>query len=363
MLLTSLVCAGFLVAREAGWLESIAWLKHKRLAHHARYQEEADDELSESDDPDDFELPPSTILAESDPDQDDLDNTSSPSLPDSRIATIGFDEEPPPGSAFPEDGADFENDSAAAKAVVAGRQGDTSKAVSPVGTARPLMDKKRIQNLIDEGDYVVAQKELSTWYWQVPAEREKLLPQLNKMAQAVYFSPQPHYYEPYIVKAGDQLRIVGQRYKLSWEYISKVNRVDARKVRMGQKLKVAPGPFAAAIFVDRYELVIHLNGSFVKGYPVGLGKDGTTPIGAFTVKNKMVDPTYYGPEGVIAHDDPNNPLGERWIDIGDGFGIHGTIDPESIGKNESRGCIRMLNADVEEVYDFLVIGSEVKILP
>jgi lipoprotein-anchoring transpeptidase ErfK/SrfK len=75
----------------------------------------------------------------------------------------------------------------------------------------------------------------------------------------------------------------------------------------------------------------------------------------------MVDPTYYGPEGVIAHDDPKNPLGERWIDIGDSYGIHGTIDPESIGKNESRGCIRMLNSHVEEVYDFLVIGSEVKI--
>jgi hypothetical protein len=90
-------------------------------------------------------------------------------------------------------------------------------------------------------------------------------------------------------------------------------------------------------------------------------KDGTTPLGTFTVRNKMVDPTYYGPEGVIAHDDPRNPLGERWIDIGDGYGIHGTIEPASIGRNESRGCIRLLNSDVEEVYDFLVVGSEVKI--
>jgi len=181
------------------------------------------------------------------------------------------------------------------------------------------------------------------------------------MAQALYFSPQPMYYEPYVVKAGDQLRVVGQRYKLSWEYIARLNQVDARKIRMGQKLKIVPGPFAAAIFLDRYELVVHQNGSFVKSYRVGVGKDGTTPLGTFTVKNKMVDPTYYGPEGVIAHDDPNNPLGERWIDIGDGYGIHGTIEPASIGKNESRGCIRMLNSEVEEVYDFLVIGSEVKI--
>jgi lipoprotein-anchoring transpeptidase ErfK/SrfK len=130
---------------------------------------------------------------------------------------------------------------------------------------------------------------------------------------------------------------------------------------MGQKLKIVPGPFAAIIFLDRYELVVHQDGSFVKSYRVGVGKDGATPLGDFTVKNKMIDPTYYGPEGVLPHDDPNNPLGKRWIDIGDSYGIHGTIDPASIGKNESRGCIRMLNSDVEEVYDFLVIGSEVKI--
>jgi lipoprotein-anchoring transpeptidase ErfK/SrfK len=163
------------------------------------------------------------------------------------------------------------------------------------------------------------------------------------------------------VQQGDQLRVIGQKHKLSWEYLSRLNHVDSRKIRAGQKLKVVPGPFAARVSLSRYELVVHLNGSYVKSYRVGVGKDGTTPLGAFTVKNKMIDPTYYGPEGVVAHDDPQNPLGERWIDIGDSYGIHGTIEPASIGKNESRGCIRMLNSDVEEVYDFLVNGSEVRI--
>ena len=78
---------------------------------------------------------------------------------------------------------------------------------------------------------------------------------------------------------------------------------------------------------------------------------------------KLVDPTYYGPDGVIAHDDPANPLGERWIDIGNSYGIHGTIDPASIGKSESQGCIRLHNDDVEAVYDLLTIGSEVVIRP
>ena len=75
----------------------------------------------------------------------------------------------------------------------------------------------------------------------------------------------------------------------------------------------------------------------------------------------MVNPTYYGPEGVIKADDPANPLGERWIDIGDSYGIHGTHEPDSIGQDKSRGCVRMLNEDVAEVYDFLIVGGEVKI--
>jgi lipoprotein-anchoring transpeptidase ErfK/SrfK len=47
--------------------------------------------------------------------------------------------------------------------------------------------------------------------------------------------------------------------------------------------------------------------------------------------------------------------------LGKSYGIHGTIDPNSIGKAESRGCIRLRNQDVEEVYDMLAVGSEVTI--
>ena len=52
---------------------------------------------------------------------------------------------------------------------------------------------------------------------------------------------------------------------------------------------------------------------------------------------------------------------QRWIDLGDSYGIHGTIDPDSIGKAASRGCIRLRDKDIVEVYDFLVKGSEVVI--
>jgi lipoprotein-anchoring transpeptidase ErfK/SrfK len=88
----------------------------------------------------------------------------------------------------------------------------------------------------------------------------------------------------------------------------------------------------------------------------------TTPIGEFAVREKLENPTYYGPDGMVLEpNDPQNPLGERWIDIGNSFGIHGTIEPESIGRSESAGCVRMRNEDVAEVYDLLTVGSTVTI--
>jgi LysM repeat protein len=299
-----------------------------------------------------------------------VQSTSRPPRRKSPVVTAGFEEDAPPAPEVIEDDEPVgRRPPKAGREKIARKSTDSAKSASTrqadeTDSAKkyPLMSSDQIQALINDGDFVEAQKELSQWYWQKPSSREEILPNLHKMSRALYFSPQPQYYEPYVVKSGDQLRVIGQKFKLSWEYLAKLNRVDAKKIRAGQKLKVVPGPFSVIVFLDRFELVVHLDGSFVKSYRVGVGKDGTTPIGTFPVKNKMVNPTYTGPDGVISADDPKNPLGERWIDIGDSFGIHGTIEPDSIGKKESRGCVRMLNSDVEEVYDFLVVGSEVKIV-
>ncbi|MFN7803492.1 MAG: L,D-transpeptidase family protein [Planctomycetaceae bacterium] len=222
-------------------------------------------------------------------------------------------------------------------------------------------DLAAIDDLIAANDYVEAQRELSRLFFSQPRERGAIQSRLNKLSQSLYFAPQPSFHEPYVVQAGDQLRSIGKKYKLSWEYLAKLNRVAPSRIREGQKLKVMQGPFGVRVSLSRFELVLHLDGSYVKHYKVGVGKDGASPVGTFLVKNKQVDPTYYGPDGVIRHDDPENPLGEHWIDIGDSFGIHGTNEPDSIGKAESKGCIRMKNEDVAELYDFLVVGSEVKI--
>lgn len=234
--------------------------------------------------------------------------------------------------------------------------GDETDSFSPA-----KFDFTAIDALIEAGNDVEANYELSTLYWKRPGLRPQLLPRLQQVSHRIYFQSTNHYMEPYEVQPGDVLQTVAREYGVPWQYLAKLNRTRPERIRPGQKLKVIEGPFSAVVDLSDFRMTIHAHGHFVGEFPVGIGRDGTTPVGKFTVKEKLSDPTYYGPEGVIAHDDPKNPLGEYWLDLGDSYGIHGTIDPDSIGKADSKGCIRLRDADIAAVYDLLGIGSEVLI--
>lgn len=223
-------------------------------------------------------------------------------------------------------------------------------------------DFRKIDALLEKGDLVTAHRELSTLYWSKPELKRSILPRIEKTAKVIYFDQQPHFVEPYVIQSGDKLERIAAKYQVPWQYLVAVNRVDPRRIRVGQKLKVIKGPMSVFVDLSDFELTVHAHGFFVKRYTVGIGKDGASPIGKFTVLEKVEKPQYTDPNGkVTAGGAPTNPLGTHWIDIGNSFGIHGTIEPDSIGKAESRGCIRMRNDEVAEVYSFLVKGSEVVI--
>jgi len=190
---------------------------------------------------------------------------------------------------------------------------------------------------------------------------------------ARYFAGEP-FTEEYVVQAGDNpTKIVRKRGVVTEpRLIEKTNRTDATKLRVGQKLKLIRGPFHAVVRKADFRLELYAGSPddqsgwvFIKSYKVGLGESNSTPVGSFVVKSssKLINPPWTNPrtgERFLA-DDPKNPIGERWIGIegvGDarqftGFGIHGTIDPDSIGTMRSMGCVRMMGADVETVYDLL----------
>lgn len=166
---------------------------------------------------------------------------------------------------------------------------------------------------------------------------------------------------------------------MPYEILMTMNGIgDPRKVRAGQRLKIPRGPFHAKIHKSKFRLDVYLQDLYVRSYRVGLGTEGGTPEGVWKVKNRLKNPTYFPPASseqkrIIPADDPSNPLGERWIGLegveGDavgreGYGIHGTIEPESIGKAVSLGCIRMHNENVEFFYKLMLPGrSTITILP
>lgn len=230
-------------------------------------------------------------------------------------------------------------------------------------TAELRSKLNKIDFLLDENDYLTAHRDLSTIYWYQPKFRPAIRERIEKTARAIYADKQPHFMNPYVVQQGDTLSEIAERYNVPWRYLERLNRVAADRVRAGAKLKVIRGPFGAVVDLSDFEITIHSHGYYVASYKIGIGQKGqSTPLGEFKIGEKLENPTYY-PQGepVVSADDPANPLGEYWLSIGDGYGIHGTIDPGSIGKAASKGCIRMLNGDIEQVYDMLSVGSTVLI--
>lgn len=119
------------------------------------------------------------------------------------------------------------------------------------------------------------------------------------------------------------------------------------------------------INVPARALRLYENDKCVAMYPVGVGTVNTkTPVGYYKVVEKIVNPTWIDPQdtSVVIPSGEDNPLGYRWIGIGGNYGIHGTNKPESVGKYVSNGCVRMVETDVEKVFDKVKIGTQVQII-
>ncbi len=181
----------------------------------------------------------------------------------------------------------------------------------------------------------------------------------------------------YTIQANDALeRIVRkQDVKTEWLFVARINGItNPNLIRPGQKLKIPVGSFHAVVNKDQYRLDLYQdNGDervLVKCFDVGLGEFGSTPTGLFRVDpgSKLIDPEWINPRNrkKYSSSDPANPIGEHWIGIKgmekhnkdlQSFGIHGTIDPDSIGKDMSMGCIRLRPKDVELIYEVVTQGN------
>ncbi len=194
--------------------------------------------------------------------------------------------------------------------------------------------------------------------------------ELRKLGRQTIFSSSvvkgDPFTEHYVIVPGDSLHKIARRFDVTAEFLARINGIaDMQRIQAGRRIKVVHGPFRARVSKSEHLLYVFCGETFIDHFKVGLGADDATPNGTWIVRDKLINPTYYPPRGgdIIAADDPKNPLGERWIGLEgiDGeavgqtrYGIHGTIEPDSVGTDASMGCIRMYNEDVEFLFSLLI---------
>jgi len=107
-------------------------------------------------------------------------------------------------------------------------------------------------------------------------------------------------------------------------------------------------------------------------FPVAVGREQRQWQGRTRVARKLRNPIWIPPAAVRkdkpylpkqVKPGPKNPLGVAVLILGDGrYGIHGTNNPNSIGREASYGCIRMHNADIMQLYAKVSVGTPVYVL-
>lgn len=166
----------------------------------------------------------------------------------------------------------------------------------------------------------------------------------------------------YVVKPGDSLYVLARKNRTTVDLIKKINGLKGDNIYPKMKLKIYTAPFSIEIDKSRNVLVLYADGKTVKKYSVATGKNNCTPVGEFKITDKLMNPTWFKTGAILPPGSPENALGTRWMGFDKpAYGIHGTIEPKTIGTQASEGCIRMLNKDVEELYGLVPSGTKVTI--
>ncbi|MDC1142835.1 L,D-transpeptidase family protein [Planctomycetota bacterium] len=201
---------------------------------------------------------------------------------------------------------------------------------------------------------------------QTPEDEAETLELLTQINEKLFMSTEGEGdLELYTVKRGDTLGKIAIKFNTTWEMIQRINGLKTTSIRVDQKLKILGGEFELIVRKERNIMDLLLNGNFIQRYEVGLGVDDSTPLGIFTVKNRIPKPA----DGSYAYGHAKHRLGKYWLglksDAGHkGYGIHGCPKTEEklIGTQCSKGCVRMRDREIEEIYEIIPVGTRVKVV-
>lgn len=180
----------------------------------------------------------------------------------------------------------------------------------------------------------------------------------------LFLHPDRNKKNQYTIRQGDNLRNIVGKNNITPDLLAKINGIkDISYLSVGQDIAIPKIKLKLKVDLSDHSLILFNNDKRIKKYLIAIGKDDSrSPIGKFTVTEKLVNPTWYFEGRVYQPNTPENRLGTRWIAISaKGYGIHGTNDESVIGQNITNGCIRMHNAEVEELFNIIHEGVEVEI--
>lgn len=218
-----------------------------------------------------------------------------------------------------------------------------------------------------------------------PMESKQAADGLAKIAAQLVFTPvynasDPYFFQ-YTVQPGDSLEKIVRKHKIGcdWRLVARINNIKRPEaIRVGQRLKLPKGPFSAVVSKRDYRVDLCMGAGsdrvVMTSLPCGLGSANGTPTGRFRVRpgSKLLNPEWTHPVTGqhFKADDALNPIGEHWLGIEGietsnsslaGYGMHGTIEPESIGRDMSLGCVRLVAEDIAIVWETLGDGCEIEI--
>src|ERR1700682_3262044 len=145
---------------------------------------------------------------------------------------------------------------------------------------------------------------------------------------------------------------------------------EARPEMVGVRGEYTPGTIV--VKTNERRLYLILDQSHAMRYPVGVGKSGKQWAGTTRIDGKYRHPAG-SPPAEVKHDKPSmpdvipggsprNPMGVAAMTLAGGeYAIHGTNMPGSVGGFVSYGCIRMLNADITDLYQRVSVGTSVTV--
>ena len=185
-----------------------------------------------------------------------------------------------------------------------------------------------------------------------------------------------------VIKTGDTLLDIAERDRLGFLQLVNLNPdVDVWVPKEGTHIQlpteyILPTAPREGLVINLpemrlYDFTVSREHPTVLAVAIGDAVD-PTPVGEFRIGQKRVNPAWNVPQSIRAErpdlpavvpPGPDNPLGDRWLTLGtSSYGIHGTNNVWSIGRNATHGCVRLYNDDMRALFDRTKPGTRVRLV-